>query len=714
MDLHLDIPSMNNIYDSTYWEKVKKDEQDRSNKMYECSKKPYETGVVSKTSGSGMFKRQFYSEINENENTNDNLNDYTYSLTGERIPLSSFSHNNMTPFLKKNVTQNTNIEKMSPILDNLTGNNSLKKGKTEVPCMFKPSMNSGGNICGMKNNDDFFKSRIELTDVANNFFPIEKIRVGPGLNQGFGSESTGGFHQADTLEYAKPRSLDELRSKINQKETYFEIPVKGHIKGPDRRGEIAPMSKQRPDTVFEQSQDMWIKTTGANTKDTLRPAQNIRPTVRQESHVEYKGAIAKNDLNQGIKDDYGKSKIILYNNERETTEKRTVVTNVTSIIKAIAAPIMDALKYTNKEYTVEATRGVGNPSIQIPSKATLYDPVNHIMKTTVKETTIHDNEAGNLSGNKETYTAFTDTAKTTVKETTIHDNEAGNLSGNKESYSASTDLAKTTVKETTIHDNEAGNLTGNKESYSASTDLAKTTIKETLIHDTVLTNIKSNEKPYFKNEDDAKKTLRQTMPTQDTVRNIGGVVYKVTVYDPDIVAKTTTKETTIMGKSEYGFIGGMLEGIFGGYMNKNVEMKNTQKQFTSDVNEYGIAGSTNEYRQTDRVAEENAEIDGTREAILMAAGHTPNPGNMNIGIDSGDIDMYSKKPIENSIAAREKGNVGMIYQSSPSLDNCGITKIPNKSNAYSNRLDSDLLEAVNKNDLMRTQQINPIISGCKI
>ena len=714
MDLHLDIPSMNNIYDSTYWEKVKKDEQDRSNKMYECSKKPYETGVVSKTSGSGMFKRQFYSEINENENTNDNLNDYTYSLTGERIPLSSFSHNNMTPFLKKNVTQNTNIEKMSPILDNLTGNNSLKKGKTEVPCMFKPSMNSGGNICGMKNNDDFFKSRIELTDVANNFFPIEKIRVGPGLNQGFGSESTGGFHQADTLEYAKPRSLNELRSKINQKETYFEIPVKGHIKGPDRRGEIAPMSKQRPDTVFEQSQDMWIKTTGANTKDTLRPAQNIRPTVRQESHVEYKGAIAKNDLNQGIKDDYGKSKIILYNNERETTEKRTVVTNVTSIIKAIAAPIMDALKYTNKEYTVEATRGVGNPSIQIPSKATLYDPVNHIMKTTVKETTIHDNEAGNLSGNKETYTAFTDTAKTTVKETTIHDNEAGNLSGNKESYSASTDLAKTTVKETTIHDNEAGNLTGNKESYSASTDLAKTTIKETLIHDTVLTNIKSNEKPYFKNEDDAKKTLRQTMPTQDTIRNIGGVVYKVTVYDPDIVAKTTTKETTIMGKSEYGFIGGMLEGIFGGYMNKNVEMKNTQKQFTSDVNEYGIAGSTNEYRQTDRVAEENAEIDGTREAILMAAGHTPNPGNMNIGIDSGDIDMYSKKPIENSIAAREKGNVGMIYQSSPSLDNCGITKIPNKSNAYSNRLDSDLLEAVNKNDLMRTQQINPIISGCKI
>jgi len=698
MDLHLDIPSMNNIYDSRYFDKVKADEQNRSNKLYEYSKKPYETGIVSKTAGSAMFNRKFYSEINDNNNNNNrggggssgsssssggiNDDNYTFSLTGERVPLSSFSHNNMTPFLKKNVTQNTNVENMS-MLDNLTGNNSLKKGKQEIQCMFKPQMNSGGNICGMKNNDDFFKSRIELSEVANNFFPIEKIRVGPGLNQGFGSESSGGFHQADTLEYAKPRSLDELRSKINQKETYFEIPVKGHLKGPDRRGEIAPMAKQRPDTVFEQTEDMWIKTTGANTKDTLRPAQNIRPTVRQESHIEYKGNIAKNDLNQGIKDDYGKSKIILYNNERETTENKTVITNVTSIIKAIVSPIMDALKYTNKEYTVEATRGVGNPSIQIPSKATLYDPVNHIMKTTVKETTIHDNEAGNLTGNKETYSALTDTAKTTVKETTLHDNEPGNL-------------------------------TGNKETYSAATDLAKTTIKETLIHDTVLTNVKSNEAAYFKNSDDAKKTLRQTLPTQDTVRNIGGVVYKVTLYDPDIVAKTTTKETTIMGKSEYGFIGGMLEGIFGGYINKNVEMKNTQKQFTSDVSEYGIAGSTNEYRQPDRTADENAEIDGTREAILIAAGHTPNPGNVNIGIDSADIDMYSKKPIENSFAAREKGNVGIIYQSTPSLDNCGITKMPNKSNAYSNRLDADLLEAVNNNDLMRTQKINPIVNGCRI
>ena len=164
MDLHLDIPSMNNIYDSRYFDKVKADEQNRSNKLYEYSKKPYESGIVSKTAGSSMFNRKFYSEINDNNGSGNggssgglNDNNYTYSLTGEKVPLSSFSHNNMTPFLKKNVTQNTNVDNMS-VLDNLTGNNSLKKGKQEIECMFKPQMNSGGNICGMKNNDDFFKS----------------------------------------------------------------------------------------------------------------------------------------------------------------------------------------------------------------------------------------------------------------------------------------------------------------------------------------------------------------------------------------------------------------------------------------------------------------------------------------------------------------------------------------------------------------------------
>jgi len=713
MDLYSndqDIPSMNNIYSSKYWEKVKADEQKRSDRLYEKAKTPYETGIVAKPSYSDMFARI---DSENDPMTNEN---FVSSLSGQMINKGDFSHNNMTPFLRKNVTQNTNVENMSSVFDTKTGNNQFWMNKKEVPCLFKPEMNAGGNVCSMKNNDDFLKSRINNSSRVNNFFPIDKIRVGPGINKGYDSAPTGGFHQMDTADYAKPRTLDDLRSKINQKETYFEIPMQAPPKGIEQRGVITPFNKNRPDTNYEVTPDMWLKTTGAITKEAVRSSENVRPTARPEFHIEYKGAAkyGENSPGQGIENDYGKNAIILYENERATTETRTVVSNVSSIVKAIVAPIMDALKYSMKEYTVEAERGVGNPSIQIPSKATTYDPDNHIMKTTVKETTIHDSETINLSGNKETYTSLTDSAKTTVKETTIHDSETINLSGNKETYSALTDDAKTTVKETTIHDSETINLSGNKETYSALTDSAKTTVKETMIHDMNVANIKGEKGVGYIlfDENDAKTTLRQTLPKIDGIRNIGGTTYKVTLYNPDLVAKTTMKETMIKGKSEYGFLGGILEGLFGGYMNTNVELKNTQKQFLSDTNEYGIAGAGADFRQTDRTADENAEIDGTREGILMSAGYTPNPGNVNINSDPSEIEMSTKKPFENSIAARDSGNIGMIYQTSPMFDNCSITKMPDKSNAFSNRLDSDLLEPMNTNEF--AIKINPIKKGCKV
>jgi hypothetical protein len=204
------------------------------------------------------------------------------------------------------------------------------------------------------------------------------------------------------------------------------------------------------------------------------------------------------------------------------------------------------------------------------------------------------------------------------------------------------------------------------------------------------------------------------LPKIDAVRNIGGTTYKVSLYNPDLVAKTTMKETMIKGKSEYGFLGGILEGLMGGYMSANVELKNTHKQFLSDTNEYGIAGggAGADFRQMDRTADENAEIDGTREGIMMSAGYTPNPGNININSDPSEIEMSTKKPFENSIAARDTGNIGMIYQPSPVFDNCSITKMPDKSNAFSNRLDSDLLEPMNSNDF--AIRINPIRKGCKV
>ena len=171
MDLYSidnDIPSMNNIYSSKYWDKVKDDEQKRSNLLYEKSKSPYDTGIIAKPAYSDMFARI----DTDNEPKANSNNSYVSSLTGEKINKENFSHNNMTPFLRKNVTQNTDVENMSSMLDNKTGNNQFWQNKKEVPCLFKPEMNAGGNVCSMKNNDDFLKSRINNSSRVNNFLPI--------------------------------------------------------------------------------------------------------------------------------------------------------------------------------------------------------------------------------------------------------------------------------------------------------------------------------------------------------------------------------------------------------------------------------------------------------------------------------------------------------------------------------------------------------------
>ena len=64
---------------------------------------------------------------------------------------------------------------------------------------------------------------------------------------------------------------------------------------------------------------------------------------------------------------------------------------------------------------------------QIPKKQTVYD-VNDIARTTIKETTIHNEREGNIKG-PERLTVYdpNDVAKTTIKETTENNTHEGNI-----------------------------------------------------------------------------------------------------------------------------------------------------------------------------------------------------------------------------------------------------------------------------------------------
>ena len=697
-----EMPSMNNIYDSDYYNKTKQYEQNLANISFEKSKNPFKTGVVPRPAYSDQFMpTNEYNQIPSKE---------VKSLSGNNIPIEDFKHGNMQPFLRKGVTQNVNTDNNQNYHQKF-GYNEYKARKTEVENFFQP-MTDLSLIKGMNNTASFLKERTNITNIQNNYNPIQSVRVAPGLNKGFTSQGSGGFQQADSLLYTRPKELEDLRPKSDQRNTIFEIPIQSPKKSlVDKRAEVAPFAKHRPETVYKQTEDNWFKGLSYLKKDSSRPEENLKDTTRIGTHTDYYG-VGKNQMEHFNKDDnYGKNSILVYDTEKQELAKQpTPIANITSIIKAFVSPVTDAVKITLKEYFIDNPRYFGNAVPQAPEKQTTYDPVNHIMRTTVKETNIHDSENLNLTGNKETYSALYDDAKTTNKETLVRDSENLNLTGSKETYSALYDDAKTTVKETTIQDSENLNLTGNEETYSALYDDAKTTVKETLIHDTYEGNIKVREVGYVENDDKARKTLKETMPNIDSIRNINNTTYYSTyVYDPKIVAKTTLKETLVNHKSDnqVGFISGIITSIFGGYINKEVDLKNTQRQDTH-IEYNSVLKSVVTHVPMDREADYNQEIDETREIIQNNAGkYIRNGSGDYTTLDKKDINITNKKQLDIQEGEEPLRNPNKIYQSRPiPIEDDNLTRITEKANAYNNRLDSTILSSLLDND--NAIKINPI------
>ena len=718
-----DTPSMDNIYNSKFYSETKAYEQNLSDDFYKKAQMPFQSGVIP----------HYFNGDDMNPNV-------IKSLSGNDININDFKHGNMQHFIKKGVTQNVEQFGLDKNMGYSSDTKNIRKKEVKTTDFFsnKPYYNDP-NI----DKTNFLVSRTNLSKIQNNVSPMQSILVGPGLNKGFTSEGTGGFQQAETVNYITPKTKEELRPLSNQKSSVYTLPMKPK-NNVEQRGIVMPMNKNKAETAFNQTEDNWFKGQSVLRKEVSRPEENLTDTTaRNNSHINYYGPLKNQEEFINKNDDYGKNNIIIYDNERNLTQIETPVANFSSVIKAMVSPITDAIKITMKEYLVDNPRQNGNATPQLPEKATLYDPLTHTMKTTIKETTIHEGNNGNLTGADETYSALYDTAKTTTKETTIHEGNGGNLSGNDETYSALYDTTKTTTKETTIHEGNGGNLSGIDETYAALYDIAKTTTKETTIHegnggtlsgadetyaalyDIAKTTIKETtihegnggfmegkQSGYVKNNNNARTTLKETLPCGGTVRNINNTSYYSTyVYDPSLVAKKTVKETTVgLGGSGYGFLGGFLNSLFGGYLIKDEKAKNTQRQ-NSLTDNYGIAGSKTIFTPTDREADYNAEIDGTRELIMLKAGRTPNAGGKFVGVPKEEINMVVNKRQIDLEESERIGNMGLAYDGLPApIVKENITKEKYQTNAYNNRLDSSILSSLVDND--DVIKINPIRTDC--
>lgn len=498
-------------------------------------------------------------------------------LTGEKMLIEEFTHNNMKPFFGGSLKQNMKFDLYDTKLENFTGVSKNGCEKDSVRCF--------SDIKSTANDSDpayvTQRSRMIVPTIRNNTLPTEPVRVGPGFdpNDKYASKPSGGLQQTDlAYESGMFKTVDDLRAKSRPKVTYDGQILYGQ-KGRER-AEVKTVAKNRVERFYEQDHEDLIKTTGAVTKEKLRPCFEEKATKRQVSVAEYKGApFAKNASNDDQKvpassgpvkksifssfgmrnlvnssisnknDDYGKKNIKIYTNGKDLTTVKARQGNISSLFKSMITPIQDALQPTTKEFTVNTARSFpGN--INGPNKLTIYDPTG-VARTTIKETAIHDTTTGNLR----------------VDPTVV------------------------------VYDPN---------------DVARTTLKQTLENYSNDINLKANVKPAITHVGPLDHTTREL--TENTKRdgNIASTMQHGDGYrNSSFEAQSTHREST----TDNDYYGMPESENSDGYKNSKVEAKTTQKQFTSD-NEYTGNKGADSTKPESYEAIYNSVMNDTSEQIL--------------------------------------------------------------------------------------------------
>ena len=496
-------PSGTNIYNSNRSQEIRIREQERANQLYDKSKDSINTNVIIPGPPApiinnkvdfinkklpvefNQFKKQsnLYQELDQKVNQNIQLNKKIVknrqqintasqyepiaggwngmSLSGEPIDPSTFKHNNMVPFFGSKVRQNVDELSTRPILETFTGISDTYQRKKEIQPLFEPQSNLT-NPYGMQNLDRP-DERYKVNKIRNNETPVEKVYVGPGLNQGFVATPSGGFQQADTRDYTLPKTVNQLRVKTNPKLTFQGRIISG--KKISRPGKVGYVNKNNPDTYYINSPSRYFTTKGVAEGPKQRPTFVMkyvnRPKTEQEKRIGPAAPVygttekirskvkmpnkqqlkklhhnpvaaggrwkVSNGQNDVAPDDYGKKGIHIQGNNRLTTgpsqykgiafdqeNKKAILRNE------------DKPRETKKDNMVGNYRWAGNVEAPI-NRHQVYNP-NDVARTTIKETNIHNNRTGNVDrGADGSYVLDPNTkAKTTVRETTMAENYIGN------------------------------------------------------------------------------------------------------------------------------------------------------------------------------------------------------------------------------------------------------------------------------------------------
>jgi hypothetical protein len=214
----------------------------------------------------------------------------------ERVTLvqSATGHNNMVPFFGASVTQSVYSGATDGILDTYTGTGkNTFFHKEEAEAMFKPEAGTGLPF-GRQVETDFEQSRMVTSMSMKNVAPIDRVNVGPGVNDGYTNLPSGGYQQDAMREYALPRTTDEIRVANKPKLTYEgEIVPGAHYI--TEMGIQPPVKKNRPDrfqvlTAPDGSLPHANTTMGQQVASAIYPTNLMKLQNRESTSAEFKGS----------------------------------------------------------------------------------------------------------------------------------------------------------------------------------------------------------------------------------------------------------------------------------------------------------------------------------------------------------------------------------------------------------------------------------------
>jgi hypothetical protein len=309
-------------------------------------------------------------------------------LTGLEIPAEEFTHNNMVPFYRGSVKQNMADTGNRSILDNHVGAGSTQIAKREQAPLFDPHREPTGNVTGMESTTDFMQDRMIPPTNRAGETPVEAVRVGPGINQGYTPFPTGGFQQMDIDEIMRSRkSVDELRVASNPKITYEGQIIPGKSLAL-QRGELGETRKYRPDTFSINENGERNLPAHTNARPPQRATEVLKFQSREETTGEAMGPAAATDFKATYAVPSFRAPMARQQDGFgfRNADASTYGTKNTDAQNNDFGRAGYALPTNQRNVTSERGQGLNLTTAGVPSALTVYDP-NDVARTTVREST---------------------------------------------------------------------------------------------------------------------------------------------------------------------------------------------------------------------------------------------------------------------------------------------------------------------------------------